>query len=207
MQIQCPHCGRMGSLPDRLAAETSNLRCRRCSANFRIGAGSGAGVEPRLIREVAVPVTARGRAATPSSRGDGFFAGWDESEAARGPLGPGDSQYELTFRLADPGSETAVGWPESPGDEPFVDEGPSGEVVVPRVAAGAPPDPWSFRFFASSGRLLFYGGLGLAGLTLPLLGFLLARVLGDGAASSSTALALLVGTVVALAFLFLCLSL
>ena len=205
MKIQCPHCGRTGSLPEHLAAETQSLRCRRCSATFRRSAVSRQGIEPRLSTDVELPVAARATAAASSFVSDGYFAGWDEDEAPMRLLGPGDSQYELTFTLGEPIGETALDWPAGSGEDAFADEGPSGEVAAARGRAGASLDPWSYRVIASSGRLMFYGGLGLAGLALPLLGFLLARILGDGASSTGT-LALVVGSVAALAFLFLSLS-
>src|SRR5262249_15932523 len=82
----------------------------------------------------------------------------------------------------------------------------SGEIVALRGGAGGPPDPWSYHFITSSGRLLFYGGLGLAGLSLPLLGFLLVRILAGSPAPGSTMLALVVGSLTAISFPLISLS-
>ena len=38
MMIECPSCGRTGSLPALMPAGTSTLRCRKCQGRFVIGA-------------------------------------------------------------------------------------------------------------------------------------------------------------------------
>jgi len=202
MKIRCPNCGRMGSLPDRVAADAHSLRCRRCSSNFRMSRVTGQGVESRLGTDVEVPVSARAATTAPSFLSEGFIAGWDEHEPAMQHLGPGDSHYELTFTLGDPSGETAVDWSGGSGEHDLADEGPSGEVVAPRDGAAAPADPWSYRFIASSGRLLFYVGLALAVCSLPLLGLLLVRIFG-GSPAGSTTLALVVGSLAAMSFLLI----
>jgi hypothetical protein len=194
----------MGSLPDHLA-DAHSLRCRRCSTNFRVGRVSGQGVESRLGTSIEVPVAARVASTAPSLLREGFFAGWDEHEPAMEHLGPGDSHYELTFTLGEPSGETAVDWAAGSGEDDLADEGPSGELVVPHGGAAA-ADPWSYRFLASSGRLLFYAGLALAVCSLPLLVFLLVRIFGGSPAAGSTTLALVVGSLAAMSFLLISVS-
>src|SRR5262249_1664098 len=202
MKIRCPNCGRMGSLPDRVAADAHSLRCRRCSLNFRMSRATGPGVESRLGTDVEVPVSARAATTAPSLLREGFFAGWDEHEPAMQHLGPGDSHYELTFTLGDPSGETAVDWSGGSGGHDLADEGPSGEVGAPGGAAGRPA-PGSYRFTASPGRLIFSVGLALAVCSLPLLGLLLVRSFGGSPAAGSTTLALVVGSLAAMSFLLI----
>jgi hypothetical protein len=159
-----------------------------------------------LSTDVEVPLAARVATTAPSFLSDGFFAGWDEHEPAMQHLGPGDSHYELTFTLGDPSGEAAVDWAAGSGEDALADEGPSGEVVVPHGGSAAPADPWSYRFIASSGRLLFYVGLALAVCSLPLLGFLLVRIFGGSPAADSTTLALVVGSLAAMSFLLISVS-
>jgi hypothetical protein len=138
---------------------------------------------------------------------DGFVAGWDDDEGPMGQLGPGDSHYELTFTLGEASGETDAAWPAFSGVDGVADEGPSGEFVAPGGRSEGWSDPWSYRLITSSGRVLFFLALGFAALSLGLLGFLLIRILGGSPSGNSTTLALIIGSVAAVSFLFVSLSL
>src|SRR5262249_51201794 len=143
MYIRCPKCGRRGNLPDRLVPEAHSLRCRKCQANFptpelaRLAAERGAG-------PTFEPVAARARSKEPSAfLADGFFSGFDVPTESPRRLGPGDSNYELTFTLGDPGGDSSTDWDAQPGD--LAPEPPSSdeiEAVVPTAAATTAPERW-----------------------------------------------------------------
>jgi hypothetical protein len=197
----------MGYLPDDLAREAQRLRCRRCSARFMTDSLSSKGADQRARAPRESSGTSRTQVAAVPFVADAFFAGFDESEPAIRPLGPDDSQYELTFSFQDPQGGSGVDWPAEPADDPEFEAARSGEFAA-SFSSGevATSEPWYYRFIDSSGRLLFIGALILVIMSLPLLGFLLVHVLGGSAAVNPTTLALIVGSVAAMSFLFISLA-
>jgi hypothetical protein len=137
---------------------------------------------------------------------EGFSAGFDESEPARRGLGPGDSHYELSFALRDPVGDSGVDWPAVSADDPQFGESPSGEFVEAFGREVDAREPQYYRFIDSSGRFLFFGTLIFIIVSLPLFGFLLVHILGGGPAVNPAPLALIVGTIAAIAFLFISLG-
>lgn len=186
MMIRCPKCDRVGHLPDRLAPEARSLRCRRCQANFStteialkaskqrsIGAAPwrGASLEPPL------PTPALKSA---PYRADGHYSRFDEPGAPLRELGPGDSNYEMTFSLEDSGPESGDDWEAGREEDPEI-EAPSSdelEAIVPAPTLPPEPEPWSYRYVLSWGRVLCFGVLGFVALSVAIIGFLVACSLG-----------------------------
>jgi hypothetical protein len=191
-------------LPDRWVPEAHSLRCRKCQANFsppdlaRLAAERGAG--PTLE-----PVAARARSKEPSAFvADGFFSGFDDLSESPRRLGPGDSNYELTFTLGDAGGDSRTDWDPQAGD--LAPEPPSSdeiEAVVPAAAATAGPEPWHHRFIESWGRVLIGAPLALIAIAIPVIAYLSWRALGGGPSLNLPAPTLIAGFACAVALLMI----
>jgi hypothetical protein len=180
MYIRCPKCGRRGFLPDRLVPEANSLRCRKCRAQF---------LTPELAKlsseRVAGPAfdpkgagTKREREKPGSFLTDGFFGGFEDSESPR-ELGPGDSNYELTFTLRDARGDSDDDWEAATGE--IESEAPSSdeiEAVSMSRDASAGPGSWHHRFIVAWGPLWIGAVLALIAITIPVVGYLLWRTLG-----------------------------
>jgi hypothetical protein len=205
MIIRCPNCDRVGNLPDHLAPAAQILRCRRCSSRFLAGAVVVPGSDQRAGSAIEPPALSRSAEKAPFLT-DGFFAGFDEPQSALRPLGPGDSQYELSFTLEEPRIDPDGDWPEG-SDDARPDEDPSGEVAVPLGLDPSPPEPRILRLIAAWGQPFLFGASILAVLSLPLFGFLLVRGLDGRPADILTTLVLVVGSVASITMMLISLSL
>jgi hypothetical protein len=203
VHIRCPQCGRRGYLPDRLAREANNLRCRRCKARFATPELARRAAERAVGADIGLAMDRGPVEPSGSFLADGFFSGYDDRPAGR-ELGPGDSNYELTFTLRDEGSDPDVAW--RPGTDEFVTEAPSSDEIpslkVP-VEAEPGPRPWHHRFIASWALPLIGVTLGTVAISLPVVGYLLWRVADGGASAGLWPPALLTGLACAIALLMI----
>ena len=187
MMIRCPKCDRMGYLPDRLAPEAHSLRCRRCQANFstaeisiKAGMQRSKGAVPWRGTANEPPLQSPSRQGTAPFRAEGLYARFDEPEAPIRELGPGDSNYEMTFSLDNSGPDSGDDWDAGPENDPEI-EAPSSdelEAIVPAPSRSPEPEPWFYRFVHSWGRVLCYAVLGFVALSVVIIGFLVACSLG-----------------------------
>ncbi len=189
MYIRCPHCGRKGYLPDRLAPEANSLRCRRCKAHF---------LTPELSQQALANEggAGSGRADGFSTRSesrafftDGYFGGYDDNEPAR-PHGPGDSSYELIFTLQDTEGDSGDDWEAGPlaGEV----EAPSSDEVPALSATPASPrardvEPWHHRFIESWGMVCVGAVVAMIAVVVPLEAYLIWRSFTGGSGVALTA--------------------
>jgi hypothetical protein len=181
MYIRCPNCGRRGFLPDRLVPEANSLRCRKCRAQFLTPELAGKAAE----RGAGPPFDGNGGGATREKPGsyvvDGFFGGFDASDSPR-EMGPGDSNYELTFTLRDTRGDSDDGWEatreEDESEAPSSDEIEAVEMAIDRSSAS---QTWHHRFLAQWGSLWIGAVLALIAVTIPIVGYLLWRTFASGA--------------------------
>jgi hypothetical protein len=203
MYIRCPTCGRRGHLPDKWIPDAHSLRCRKCRANFsmpeltRLAAGRKAG-------PTFEPVAVRAGSQEPAAfLADGFFSGFDDPTESPRRLGPGDSNYELTFTLGDPG-DSRTDWDAQRED--LAPEAPSSdeiEAVVPTIAAPTGPEPWHRRFIESWGLVLIGAALALVAIAIPVIGYLFWRTFGGGPSLNLPAPTLIAGFVCAVPLLMI----
>ncbi len=113
MMIQCPKCDRMGYLPDRLAPEAHSLRCRKCKANFlTTELAVKEGLQRRGVDDswrgtaMDTPGASQSRQKAAPFLAEGIFGRFDQPEPPLRALGPGDSNYEMTFSLDDTGGDS-----------------------------------------------------------------------------------------------------
>jgi hypothetical protein len=180
MHIRCPNCGRRGILPDRLVPEASSLRCRKCRAQFLTPALAGKVADPGA----RPPFDGNGSGPTREQPGsylaDGFFGGFDASESRR-ELGPGDSNYELTFTLREARADSDDGWEaateESQSEAPSSDEISTVKLAIDRSSA---TESWHHRFLSAWGSLWIGGVMALIAVTIPIVGHLLWRTFEGG---------------------------
>ncbi len=212
MKIRCPHCSRMGYLPDHLVPAANSLRCRKCHAHFSMPDLSLKAIEPHLQEidswrgtTLEPPVAGRTRENPALFLAEGFDAGYNEPETSSRGLGPSDSQYELTIALKDAPGASSDDWPAAHTTvlEP---EAPSSDEIA---AVGASDRRLSHtelvsqRFIASWLRPLFFVSLGFVALAALLIGFLLMRSLelGGGPVLPLATHALVIASVGILSFL------
>lgn len=193
MYIRCPKCGRRGHLPDRLVPEAHTLRCRKCQAQFKTpeltGVATDRGNGPRFD-----PMTGldRSEPASPYMT-DGFFSAFDDSLVSARKPGPGDSNYELTFTLGDAEGDSGADWdaeadvfePESPSSDEIPVHSP------PAVATS--PEPWHHRFIVSWGPRLIMAALAMIGVSVPVIAYMLWKMLGTAEPLDRPAPALIAG--------------
>ena len=113
-------------------------------------------------------------------RAEGLYSRFDEPEAPLRELGPGDSNYEMTFSLEDSGPDSGDDWeadPENDG-EPEAPSSDEIEAMMPATTRSPEPEPWFYRFVFSWGRVLCFGVLGFVALSVVVIGFLVACSLG-----------------------------
>jgi zinc-ribbon domain len=183
MYIRCPNCGRRGFLPDRLVPEANSLRCRKCRAQFFTPELAGKAAE----RGAGTPFDGNGNGGGPSREkpasylADGFYGGFDASDSPR-DLGPGDSNYELTFTLRDTRGDSNVDWETATevdeSEAPSSDEIEAVEMAIDRSSAS---ETWHHRFLVAWGPLWIGGVMALIAVTIPIVGFLLWRTFAGGA--------------------------
>jgi len=186
MMIRCPKCDRMGYLPDDLAPEARSLRCRRCKANFLT---ADLAVKERHPHR-GVDESWRGTMETPGARqsrqnaapflSEGMFGRFDNPEPPLRTLGPGDSNYEMTFSLEDPRGDADVDWEKDPDDflEPEAASSDEIEALKPMGAGPGGSDPWFYGFIVSWGRPLCFGVLGFVAFSVIVIGLMVANSLG-----------------------------
>jgi hypothetical protein len=182
-----------------MVPEAQSLRCRKCNANFPTPELARLAVERQ-----AGPAAARARSPEPAALlVDGFLGGFDDSAGAPRRLGPGDSNYELTFTLRDAGDSSTDWDAQTAGIPP---EAPSSDVieaVVPASATTGGPEPWHHRFIETWGLVLIVMVLGLVAIAIPVIGYLSWRVLGGGPAPDLPAPTLIAGFACTVALLMI----
>lgn len=189
-------------MPDKWAPEAHSLRCRKCRALFKApkGAPQTAG------QSVAAGFDTLAGVGRPELRSaylnDGFYSGFDEPMVGTRAAGPGDSNYELTFTLADAEGDSNPGWDPLP-DLPIPEPPSSDEIPVQALSSIEGGEPWAYRFLRLWGTRLIVAAMLLFGVGLPVLVYLLFRLLGPGATPDRTAAALIAGIAGALALLLL----
>ncbi len=200
MYIRCPNCGRRGFLPDRLVPEANSLRCRKCRAQFLTpelaGKASGRGAGPPFEGKGGGPT----REKPGSYLADGFFGGFDGSDSPR-EVGPGDSNYELTFTLRDTRGDSDDDWEaatEEESEAPSSDEIEAVEMAIDRSSS---PESWHHRFLVAWGPLWIGGVLALIAVTIPIVGYLLWRTLAGGGDVSGPSPVLVAGLACTVALL------
>jgi hypothetical protein len=151
------------------------------------------------------PVAASARSQEPSAfLAEGFFGGFDVPTESSRRLGPGDSNYELTFTLEDPGGDSRTDWDAQ--REELAPEAPSSdeiEAVMPTTAAPTGPEPWHHRFIESWGLVLIGAALALVAIAIPLIGYLFWRTFGGGPSLNLPAPTLIAGFVCAVSLLMI----
>jgi hypothetical protein len=207
MILRCPSCGRDGNLPDHVGPGSHFVRCRRCGTRFSTvdvrAPGPPLRGSDRLPERSAPSSHVRDLALAAL---DGFTSGSDDDIPALSAPTPFDSQYEMTAVLGGDPDDSQTELPAFAGGS---DE--SGESQAPRPFEAPTseylfPVPWYFNFIDSWGRLLFYAATGFAVASLAVLGFLLVRALVSGDFMSSSVIALIIGCVGTIAFLWISLS-
>ena len=185
--IRCPKCDRVGFLPDRLAPEARSLRCRKCKANF-------------LTTDLAVKEGNQRRGVDDSWQGtvmdstgagqprqkaapflaEGMFGRFDEPERPLRTLGPGDSNYEMTFSIDDSPDDPGIDWDKDDGDflEPEAPSSDEIEAIIPGGTEAKRSELWFYGFIVSWGRPLCFGVLGFVCFSVLVIGFLVASSLG-----------------------------
>ena len=178
MLIRCPKCGRRGNLPDRWVPEAHTLRCRKCRAMFKtpdlapLGAERGAG--PAFD-----PIAGRARVEPPASYiAEGFFSGFEEPLVAPRKAGPGDSNYELAFTLADPEGDSGSDWDTEP-DEIAPEAPSSDDITALRPLPSPVAETWHRRLIESWSLGLIVAALVLAVVSIPTFAYLLWLTLGS----------------------------
>jgi hypothetical protein len=187
MMIRCPKCDRMGYLPDRLAPEAHSLRCRKCKANFTttelaVKEGKQRRAMDGPWRDTALdsPGASPSRQKATPFLAEGIFDRFEESQPPRRALGPGDSNYEMTFTLDDATGDSVADWEKD--SEAFLEpEAPSSdeiEAMIPKGTGSSNPDPGFYGFIVSWRRPLCFGVLGFVAFSVLVIGFLVASSLG-----------------------------
>ena len=199
MLMRCPKCGRRGNLPDRWVPEAHTLRCRKCRAMFKtpdlapMAAERGAG--PAFD-----PVAGRARGEPAASYiAEGFFSGFDEPLVAPRKAGPGDSNYELAFIIADPEGDSGSDW-DTETDE-IAPEAPSSDEITALAPPVPAPEPWHRRVIESWSLGLIVAALVLAVVSIPTLAYLLWRTLGSAGSINLPTPALIAGLACSIAML------
>jgi hypothetical protein len=195
--IRCPKCDRMGFLPDRLAPAARSLRCRKCKANFlttelAVEEVRQHGGVDESWRGTAMdtPVLSQSRQKATPFRADGMFGRFDEPERPLRALGPGDSNYEMTFSIGGAPDDPGIDW-ERDAEDFLEPEAPSSDeiaAVIPRGPGQVRSDPWFYAFIGSWGRPFCFGVLGFVGFSVLVIGLLVANglhVLGSQAIPTS----------------------
>ncbi len=169
-----------------VSPEARSLRCRRCQANFsptEIALNSNKqrsmGAAPWRGAALESPLPTPSLKSAPY-RADGHYSRFDEPEAPLRELGPGDSNYEMSFSLEDSGTESGDDWEAELENDPEI-EGPSSdeiEAIMPASTRSPEPEPWFYPFLMSWGRILCFGVLGFVSLSVVIIGFLVACSLG-----------------------------
>jgi hypothetical protein len=188
MMIRCPKCERVGYLPDRLVPEARSLRCRKCKENFSTTelAVKDGGKQRRVSDDswrgaaLETPGAGQSRQKAAPFRADGLFGRFGDPTPPLRTLGPGDSNYEMTFSIDDARGDSDIGW-DKDDDDLFEAEAPSSdeiEAMIPSGAESARPAPGSYGFMVSWGRTLCLGVLGFVAISVVLIGFLVASSLG-----------------------------
>jgi hypothetical protein len=188
MMIRCPKCERVGHLPDRLAPEARSLRCRKCKENFSTTelAVKAGGKQRRATDDswrgaaLETPGAGQSRRKAAPFLADGLFGRFGDPAPPLRTLGPGDSNYEMTFSIDDARKDSGVGW-DKDDDDLFETEAPSSdeiEAIIPGDPASLRPDRRSYGFMVARGRTLCLGVLGFVAISVVLIGFLVASNLG-----------------------------
>ena len=184
------------------------------------GPDGGQGVQPRVGRLLAGRRhgDSGSRPVAPKSapyRADGYLGRFDNVGPPRRPLGPGDSNYEMTFAIDDTPRDGDVDW-DKDGEALFEPEAPSSdeiEAVIPKGPEMPRSEPWLYGFLARWGRPLCFGVIGFVVLSVLVIGFLVASSLGMAGiqaipASLQTLIVASVGTIalllIGLAMVFQC---
>jgi zinc-ribbon domain len=200
MTIRCPHCGRDGRLPDKLAAQRQILRCRKCRGRFRSEAQLGAPVVPHLE-----PSEMTGELAQFPATAALLASLDDENDLPATLTDLGDSNYELTVSLEGELDDSQFELPTIKEPHPSPSEDPPAPALV---LAGPepeplPPDPQYYNLIDSWSRICFWGVLGLGGLALVVIGVFLVRAFLGRPNLNSSITALILGFVGTIAFLLI----
>ena len=110
---------------------------------------------------------------------DGLFGRFEEPSPPLRTLGPGDSNYEMTFSIEDARADSDADWEKETGD--FLEaEAPSSdeiEAIIPGRKESPSSGPWFHDFIVSWGRTLCLVVLGFVGVSVLVIGFLVASSL------------------------------
>jgi hypothetical protein len=204
MVIQCPKCGRSGTLPGEQVWNTHALRCRKCDTRFMVGAVPLERTEQSIVRIQALHPASPALSAIDSAITNGFFSGNDDDDDLEPSLpDPADSHYELP--VANGGDED-VDFDDWSTDDiparPFPDE----PAVEPASVATSVSDPWYYKLIHAWGRAHFFSAIGFAALSLTAISCLVLARLTGNLKPESSALAVVVGIVAAIALLMISLS-
>jgi hypothetical protein len=185
---------------------THVLRCRKCQSRFVLGAvpldQAATGIAKSLASSHALSPA---QSALNGAFAEGSFSGADEDEddLEAGLPDPSDSQYELPVGVGDEDGAEFNDW--STDDMP-ARPGPGERRIEAGDSSSVPSDPWYYKFIHAWGRVHFFGAIGFAALSMTVIACLVLARLTGNLKPESSAIAIVVGIVGAIALLMISLS-